>query len=142
MVDRNLILRKLAELQEYLEQVREFETIGLREYSGDWKVQRIVERTLQMMIELCIDVSNHIISDSKLRIPVSYADTFKVLREAGLIDESLYGVMDKMAKFRNVVVHHYDKVDESIVVTILRKHLDDFVVFIDAMVAIVGRTDT
>ena len=142
MVDRNLILRKLAQLQEYLGQVREFEMIGLREYAGDWKVQRIVERTLQMMIELCVDVSNHIIADKKLRVPESYADTFKVLQEAGLIDESLQLVMDKMAKFRNVIVHHYDKVDESIVLTVLRKHLNDFVVFIDAVVTIVGKSGT
>lgn len=142
MVDRNLILRKVAQLQEYLQQIREFETIGVSEYAGDWKVQRIVERTLQMMIELCIDVSNHIIADEKLRIPESNADSFKVLREAGLIDESLLGVMDKMAKFRNVVVHHYDKVDDAIVVTILRRHLNDFVVFSDAIVTIVGRTGT
>jgi len=142
LVDRNLILSKLAQLQEYLGQVREFEMIGLREYAGDWKVQRIVERTLQMMIELCVDASNHIIADKKLRVPESYADTFKVLQEAGLIDESLHLVMDKMAKFRNVIVHHYDKVDESIVVTVLRKHLNDFVVFIDAVVTIVGKSGT
>jgi uncharacterized protein YutE (UPF0331/DUF86 family) len=41
---------------------------------GDWKTRRIVERTLQIMIELCIDIAGHIISDRRLRVPVSYAN--------------------------------------------------------------------
>jgi uncharacterized protein YutE (UPF0331/DUF86 family) len=39
-----------------------------------------------------------------------------------------------MAKFRNVVVHHYDKVDAEIVVGILRKGLKDFTGYRDEIV--------
>ena len=34
----------------YLKQMGEFSSVTLEEYSRDWKVQRIVERTLQVMI--------------------------------------------------------------------------------------------
>lgn len=47
MVDKPLILRKLTELDEYLKQMGEFSSVTLEEYSRDWKVQRIVERTLR-----------------------------------------------------------------------------------------------
>jgi uncharacterized protein YutE (UPF0331/DUF86 family) len=134
LVDKNLILRKIAELEEYLEQIREFSSITAEQYAGDWKIQRIVERTLQMMIELCVDIANHIISDRRLRVPVTYADTFKVLSEAGLIDQNLYNTMEKMAKFRNIVVHNYDRIDQSIVVMILRKNLDNFLFFRDQII--------
>jgi uncharacterized protein YutE (UPF0331/DUF86 family) len=137
LVDKALILRKLAELEEYLNQIRQYSAITLEDYSGDWKVQRIVERTLQMMIELTVDISNHLISDKRLRVPTGYADTFKVLFETGLMDEAIYQIMEKMAKFRNIVIHHYDKVDASIVITILGKHLDDFLVFRDAILKII-----
>jgi hypothetical protein len=46
LVDKSLILRKLGEMEEYLKQVKEFEDISFDAYSKDWKVQRIVERTL------------------------------------------------------------------------------------------------
>jgi uncharacterized protein YutE (UPF0331/DUF86 family) len=72
----------------------------------------------------------------RLGTPTSYADVFKVLHENGLMRSDQYEVMEKMANFRNVVVHQYDKVDETIVVTILRKHLDDFLVFRDAVLEI------
>lgn len=138
MVDKILILRKLAELEEYREQIREFSSVSIEEYSGDWKIRRIVERTLQIMIELCIDVAGHIISDRKLRVPISYADTFKSLWEAGLITSDTLDIMGKMAKFRNIVVHQYDVINTVIVITILRKHLDDFLVFRDAVLKTVN----
>ena len=133
MVDQTLILRKLAELEEYLGQIREFSSVSAEAYSGDWKTRRIVERTLQIMIELCIDIAGHIISDRRLRVPVSYADTFKSLAEGGLITHQISDIMEKMAKFRNIVVHQYEIVDTEIVIMILRKHLDDFLVFRDAV---------
>ncbi len=138
MVDKTLILRKLAELEEYLGQIREFSSVSAEDYSGDWKTRRIVERTLQIMIELCIDIAGHIISDRRLRVPVSYADTFKSLAEAGLVSPQLSDTMGKMAKFRNIVVHQYETVDIEIVIMILQKHLDDFLVYRDAILQILA----
>jgi uncharacterized protein YutE (UPF0331/DUF86 family) len=133
LVDRTLVMRKIAELELYLAQIREFAAIGLPEYQADWKSQRIVERTLQMMIETCADVANHIISDNTMRPPTSYADTFRVLAENEIISPELSSTMEKMAKFRNIVVHQYERVDAEIVILILRKHLDDFMAFKDAL---------
>jgi uncharacterized protein YutE (UPF0331/DUF86 family) len=134
MVDETLILRKLGELDEYSRQIKEYGKITVAEYSADWKIQRIIERTLQMMIETCVDIAGHIISDKGYRIPKSYSDTFRVLREEQLVNEKLYVALEKMAKFRNVVVHHYDKVDAEIVVGILKKDLKDFRGFRESIV--------
>ncbi|NLJ38380.1 MAG: DUF86 domain-containing protein [Candidatus Atribacteria bacterium] len=76
MVDKILILRKLANFDEFLNQLSEFIEITIDEYMQDWKIQRIVERTFQILIETGIDIANHIISDQEFRIPVSYSDTF------------------------------------------------------------------
>ena len=136
MVDKPLILRKLTELDEYLKQMGEFSSVTLEEYSRDWKVQRIVERTLQMMIETCADIANHIISDRGYRIPDNYGDTFRVLHENGVLKNDLFEIMLKMARFRNIVVHQYDKVDEAIVIGILRNNLNNFTAYRDAILKI------
>ncbi len=136
MVDETLILRKLSELEELFKQIKEYNKITIIEYSGDWKVQRIIERTLQMMIETCIDIAGHIVSDKAYRIPNSYSDTFKVLYENGIIKEDLFNTLDKMAKFRNIVVHHYDRIDAEIVIGILQRNLDDFMKYKDAVIII------
>ena len=81
MVDDALILRKLSELDEYFKQINEYEQITVAKYTNDWKTQRIIERTLQMMIETCVDIASHIIADKEYRVPKSYSDTFKVFYE-------------------------------------------------------------
>jgi uncharacterized protein YutE (UPF0331/DUF86 family) len=134
MIDKALVLRKFDELKEYLKQIREYTAITIEQYRNDWKIQRIVERTLQIMIESCADIAGHLISDKGYRTPKSYADTFRVLFENGIIGEDLYQTMEKMAKFRNIVVHNYDEVDAAIVVSILKKDLDDFAKFMDAVI--------
>ena len=134
MVDETLILRKLSELDEYYQQAKEYSAVNVEKYAGDWKIQRIIERTLQMMIETCVDVAGHIISERGFRIPKSYSDAFLVLKENNILSGEIYASANKMAKFRNVVVNHYDKVDAEIVVAILRKNLDDFIRYRDAII--------
>jgi uncharacterized protein YutE (UPF0331/DUF86 family) len=134
MVDEALILRKLADLDQYYSQLNEYENTTADQYSDDWKIQRIIERTLQMMIETCADIAGHIIADKGFRIPKSYADTFKVLLEEKILDRKLYTIMEKIAKFRNIVVHHYDKVDAEIVTAILKNDLGDFVNYKKAII--------
>jgi uncharacterized protein YutE (UPF0331/DUF86 family) len=141
MVDKTLILRKLAEVDQYLLQVKEYTGISAEQYVSDWKTQRIVERTLQMMIETCVDVAAHIISDSAYRTPTSYSDTFKVLYENSVLPPSLFAKMEKMAKFRNIVVHHYDTIDAEIVIGILKEDLDDFGGFRRTMVSLLERDE-
>jgi len=137
LVDKILIMRKLAELETYINQMKEYSSITVKDYAKDWKMQRIIERTLQMMIELCVDIANHIIADRKYRVPTSYSDTFQVLEEEGIISKKHYKTMKNMAQFRNIIVHHYDKIDEAIVVNILRQNLKDFLEYRDSILKII-----
>jgi len=141
MVDKTLLLRKLSEIEQYRNQLSEYSTITIKEYSKDWKVQRIVERTLQMMIEACLDIAGHIISDEEFRIPESYADMMRILYENDIINAPLENVLNKMAKFRNFIVHHYDNVDHTIVISILHKNLDDFEKFKTTIISYLKRKE-
>ena len=126
MVDRDLLRRKLTELSEYVSQVSEYEALSVERYRADWKTQRIVERTLQMAIETCLDIASHVLADRGLRAPSTYAETFEVLVQAGLMSPDLGQAMIEMTGFRNVVVHEYARIDPAIVVRILRERLADF----------------
>jgi uncharacterized protein YutE (UPF0331/DUF86 family) len=44
-----------------------------------------------------------------------------------------------MAKFRNIIVHHYDKIDEAIIVAILKKDINDFAKFKEEIVKILKK---
>ena len=47
MVDTLLTLRKLSQLQEFTNQLREYQDITTGQYIAEWKTQRIIERTIQ-----------------------------------------------------------------------------------------------
>lgn len=126
MVDRDLLFRKLANLDEYVQQVSEFSHTTVEQYRTDWKTQRIIERTLQMAIETSVDIANHVIGDRRLRVPSTYADVFEVLGEAGLLEASLVESLVAMTRLRNVLVHGYTRVDPVIIMRILGQNLDDF----------------
>lgn len=141
VTDRSLVLRKLAELDRHRDELREYETLAVESYQSDWKVQRIVERTLQMCIEICGDVANHIVAEEGLRVPTSMADAFRSLREGRVLPAEMVPDLVSMTRFRNVVVHQYDEVDPVIVVGILRRHLGDFEAFRNAIVGFLARQD-
>jgi uncharacterized protein YutE (UPF0331/DUF86 family) len=139
LINKTLILRKLTELDTYQKQIDEYREISVEQYRADWKTQRIIERTLQLMIELCVDIASHIISEKELPVPTSYANTFEILNQAGLISNELAKTMVKMAKFRNILVHQYTEIDTAIVVAILHDRLNDFILFRNEIATLMKR---
>ena len=135
MVDADLVRRKVAELEEYQRQIEEYHDLTIQQYRSDWKTQRIVDRTLHLMIESCLDVANHVIADRRLKVPATYAETFEVLGEASILSNDLRDAMIRMAGFRNLLVHEYTRVEPGVVVGILRQHLGDFSRFCTAILA-------
>ena len=125
MVDRDLVLRKLSELETYLGQLAAYRDIDLAAYRSDWKTQRIIERTLHLAIEACMDVADHLVADRRLRVPETGAETFDVLGEAKILPLVLAEALAKMVGFRNILVHDYARLDPVIVLRILGTDLQD-----------------
>jgi uncharacterized protein YutE (UPF0331/DUF86 family) len=82
-------------------------------------------------VEACIDISNHIIAKEHIGVPESYSDCFKILRDRGIISKELSEKLINMAKFRNLLVHLYWKVNDEKIYEILQYELVDFDEFIE-----------
>ena len=126
MLDREVIESKLRFLREYLNDLEDYESISLRDYKTSKKDQRFVERTLHLACECCLDIAAHIISRVGLREPADNKDLFVILFENSIISESTHRAMMKMAKFRNIIVHDYARIEPEIVIGILKKDIEDF----------------
>ena len=72
-----------------------------------------------VVIEASIDLSNHLISQNNFPIPESYADSFKILKDEGVLSPELTLKLMDMARFRNRLVHIYWEVDDEMVYGIL-----------------------
>ena len=120
MVDRDLAKRKLLSLGQYLRELAEVVAVGRDAYLADWKLQRAAERTLQLAVEACLDLADHLIADHRLPVADTAAGAFETLREAKLLDPELAGALARMARFRNLLVHDYLKLDAARVFDIAR----------------------
>lgn len=136
MVDRDLLLRRLAVLEGYLEQLGPYRSLDIESYRQDWRTQRIVERTLHLAIETCMDIADHIVADRRLRVPDTGAESFEILAESNLLPRQLGASLASMVGFRNILVHDYTRLDPAIVMRVLRTDLDDLSRFREAVRAL------
>lgn len=87
------------------------------------------ERTLQTMIEICIDVANFIIKEKRLGLPAEEESAFEQLYEAKIISEEMTKTLKNMKKFRNILVHHYVEIKDNLVYQYATQRRSDFLDF-------------
>lgn len=126
MVDKSLVQRKLTLLQNKKGELEGYGISSLRDFRKKTYMQKAVEKMLQEMVEICVDVAKHIIADESLRIPDDAKDAFTVLHEKGILSSKCEKILQKMVGFRNLIVHLYERVDVEIVYGIYKNHLGDF----------------
>lgn len=68
-----------------------------------------------------------------MRPSTSFADSFRSLAEAGLLESGLARALEDAAKLRNLLVHQYADVDDTRVVEIIRTRLADLDEFVIAI---------
>jgi uncharacterized protein YutE (UPF0331/DUF86 family) len=61
--------------------------------------------------QIVIDLAMAVCLSLKLGTPASYADAFRKLQDAGVLDVALAERLVRAAGFRNVVAHAYDALD-------------------------------
>lgn len=86
---------------------------------------------LIVAIEASIDLANHLISQNNLKIPESYADTFQILKDEGVLSGELTLKLMDMAKFRNRLVHIYWGVDDELIYDIMNQDINDIKKFLE-----------
>ena len=67
MVNRLLLESILGDIRYNVRLLQEADDIDWASYQQDPRSRRFVERTLHIIIEACIDLAQHIISDQGLR---------------------------------------------------------------------------
>lgn len=126
MVQRATIEGIFRNLDAYVNQLRQLATVPREELVDDPVKLGAAKYYLQVAIECCIDAANHIIARQGFRVPESYADSFAVLAESGVIEQGFAVTAYKMVGMGNRLVHLYWEVDADIVFEVLQNNLDDF----------------
>ena len=127
MIDKQKIESLFKELDTYLKEVKQLSLLSEVEYLTNVRNIYSGRYLLQISIETCINIGNHIISREALGIPKDYADTFRILQSNNIISASLLERLILMTRFRNRIVHLYWDIDDKLVLEIIKNNYEDFI---------------
>jgi uncharacterized protein YutE (UPF0331/DUF86 family) len=119
-----VILQKLQSLDQVLAELRSLGELSVQILNEDWRIRRAVERDLQVLVEIVIDVCQRLISLSNQAPATTGAEAVERCIQLGVL--SSMGAYEKMIRFRNFIVHRYERVDVEILADMVNRHLADF----------------
>jgi len=80
---------------------------------------------LYLLADGCIVLAEMVIKAKKLRLPQSYAESFDILGERGILPAEFAFNFAAIAGFRNFLAHDYEKIDEGIICREVMQRLED-----------------
>lgn len=95
---------------------------------------------LIVAVEGTIDICNHLVARAGGRAPHDHADCFEVLKELKMLTSDFVEKLKSMAKFRNLLVHLYWKVDDKRVYQILKSDIQDIKEYIRRISTIISES--
>jgi len=132
-----VIAQKLQTLEETLIELRSLGEVSAAALREDWRTRRAVERDLQILVEIVIDVCQRLISLAGQAPAATGADAVaRCVQMGALSDQDAYR---QMVRFRNFIVHRYERIDPEVLATVVRRQLADFDRFRDEVLAYVAQ---
>ena len=132
-----VIAGKLQSLEATLNELASLGKVTTAQLDADWRTRRAVERDLQVLVEIVIDVCQRIVSLAGQTPPSTAADAVTRCIQLGVLSDT--DAYRKMVAFRNWVVHRYEKIDVEILVNIVNNRLDDVRKFRDEVLHYASR---
>ena len=139
-IDRQRVLEKLAYLEEQLADLAQLAQEATEDTlaKDPWK-GRGVRYALQTAIEAIIDIVYHVAAKGYSHAPADARDAVQYLARQGVFPESEAEVLTQMIRFRNRLVHGYDRVDNHRLWEIITGRLSDFDLFKDRILQLLQR---
>jgi uncharacterized protein YutE (UPF0331/DUF86 family) len=124
-----IIESKLRIIEQKLAEIESWNIVSFSQLRESSLLQNAVERALQVCTEVMIDISERILALNDIPPLPSASENMLKLQELNILSaRPEYG---DMVKFRNFIVHRYEKVDLEIIYGILKNKLFLFNAFIE-----------
>ena len=125
------ILRRLGRLREEVAHLRALAALPEAEFFGRFENVAAAERCLQVAIQACLDMANHLLALLGEPAPPDYGGLFTGLAVAGVLEPNFAEQLRRMAGFRNILVHEYLRVRQDLLREFIVDRVDDLVRFGD-----------
>ena len=128
MENEAVILNKFETIEKCIKRINE-EYQGDSKNLEDYRKVDMIVLNLQRACEAVLDLAMYIVSTRKLGLPQTKREAFRLLEENGIIDSNMSKNMQGMVGFRNIAVHDYKEIDETILRDVIENHLNDLLDF-------------
>ena len=128
-MDKKLVAEKLDSLFRCIERIENKRPAAKEILADDLDLQDIIAVNLERAVQLAVDIGAHIIANSAEPSPSTMGEVFTILEKMEVIQSSTANKMYSAVGFRNISVHAYEKINWSIVYSIISKNLNDFRLF-------------
>lgn len=128
-MNKDAISAKLESLRRCVQRIKDKTPSSSAALLEDSDLQDIICINLERAVQICVDLSSHIIAESDMHAPGSMSESFEQLRKNGLLSDALATRLKKAVGFRNIAVHAYQEINWEVVYSIITKRLTDFVEF-------------
>jgi uncharacterized protein YutE (UPF0331/DUF86 family) len=133
-LNADLIRDRCQEITQSIARLEGISKVPEAEFLASDDAKDIASYRLLVAIEAALAICYHVCSKKLQTVPEEYAQCFTTLSENKLISEELSIELQKMARFRNLLVHMYYKVDYTRVYEIVNNRLSDLKEFCASMV--------
>lgn len=134
LLDKNQVILRLNNLKEYLKILKLLQKFSLQEIEKDPFKTGALLHYLQLCAEICIDIGEMIIVAENFSLPDDSAGVFLILEKEKIIPKNFGKQFSRVARFRNLIVHEYIKIDMKKVYDYLKKDLGQFEIFARSLV--------
>jgi len=135
-INHELIKKRCQEISDSLERLEKIKNLTKEEFLKKQDQRDIASYRLLVSIEAALNLCYHISAKKLKKAPNEYAECFGILAEAEIISKDLAEQLKKMARFRNILIHMYWKMDYEIIFDILQKNLELLRQFTKAVTAL------
>lgn len=133
-IDRDIIQARIELMLKYISRLQQMEGTTLNDYLSDFDKQLIVERLLQLLVEVASDINAYLLVGVHGKTPESYFDSFIEAGKKRIIDPEFAQGLAQASGLRNRLVHQYEEIDHSIVFEAINEALTQFPIYIRQIV--------
>jgi uncharacterized protein YutE (UPF0331/DUF86 family) len=110
-----VVKEKLLKLKGYLDDLQTMKPISMEVYVRDHSLKYAVERVLQLIVDLALDINNMLLTQNKKPPAADYFNSFLDLAECGVLERDFALAIAPSTGLRNRLVHEYEQINHRIV---------------------------
>ena len=129
MIDRRRVEHLVNYVQEMLNRLQNQGGKSFEEFAENFQAVDASLYELQTMLEAISDIAMHVVTGANLGSPNSRPEAIEMLAKNGIIPQDLAEKISQAVRMRNIIVHHYPRVNLRTVYDVIQDGLGDIVDF-------------